>query len=201
LRKTKAIKEIQTRWGDMIEHQQRREKHHETAMKQLEEDWALGPLAPRRESGVEAMRYGFADFTMAYTPPALPQSIKTQKAQWRNGFLRNRFVKGDRVVIIKGLGQGIISTVRGVNHDQLTVSLGDEHRVCPNGAYTGARIGVDSYSLGPYNTPRCHCQRTGRLGSRARNGSTPGPPSFHERYTPRAADRRPGCYRRSNIDT
>jgi large subunit ribosomal protein L24 len=153
LRKIKAVRDIQERKGSIVEHHVRRENLHETAMKHLEEDWALGPLAPRRESGVQVMRYGYADYRISFSPPALPQSIKTQKAEWRNSFMRNRFVKGDRVVIIRGMGQGSIGVINEVKHEQLSVVLRGVNAVRFNRMCFDAGVGIDSISLGTSHSP------------------------------------------------
>lgn len=81
--------------------------------KNAREDWLRGPLAPRRDVGVDGRTYGaFAPHTM--NPPAIPKHLR------RKFF---NFVPGDRVCVIRGREKGNIDTITEVNHENETVTL------------------------------------------------------------------------------
>lgn len=84
------------------------------------EDWAKGPLAPKRDSGLQATTYGALDPAMMH-PPKVP------KHQRRKHIL---FAPGDRVCIIKGRDKGKISEIEQVNESSETVLIKDLNVVC-----------------------------------------------------------------------
>jgi ribosomal protein L24 len=89
------------------------------------EDWQMGPLAPKRDIGLEA-GVQFASVPGAFIePPAM-----TEKAKWvkknrkaeekqglKNGDLVRKYELYDRVVVIKGREKGKIGTVKKISED------------------------------------------------------------------------------------
>lgn len=94
-------------------------------LKELKEDWKRGPLAQRREGGIEAQRFGLADYRLSQPPKAhiLKQIQRERECDY--GHLRNRFANGDRVVIVKGPHTGTISTIEQIDNRNLTADLRD----------------------------------------------------------------------------
>jgi len=111
-------------------YQRRSKKVFKDAKLHIKEDWELGPLAPRRGGGVEIKKYGFADYALTEHPRALPFTKSFLKGEQENNFLRNRFVKGDRVVIIKGLGEGQTGKIVDLNFDKQTVEIQGLNTAC-----------------------------------------------------------------------
>lgn len=90
------------------------------------EDWAKGPLAPKRDSGLQAATFGALD-------PAVMHPPKIPKHQRRRHIL---FAPGDRVCIIKGRDKGRISDIEQVNEETETVLIKNLNVVC---AWHGCR--------------------------------------------------------------
>lgn len=84
------------------------------------EDWAKGPLAPKRDSGLQATTFGALE-PAAMHPPKLP------KHERRKHIL---FAPGDRVCIIKGRDKGKINEIVQVNEESETVLIKDLNVVC-----------------------------------------------------------------------
>ncbi|KAF2235172.1 hypothetical protein EV356DRAFT_445390 [Viridothelium virens] len=83
------------------------------ARRQRKEDWELGPLAPKRDVGDNAERYGTMDTRQMH----LPQLLK--KDRMKHWFIR----EGDRVAIVKGRDQGQIGKVLAIHKDSESVSI------------------------------------------------------------------------------
>ena len=85
-----------------------------------QEDWTRGPLAPRRDSGIDGRPFGAVG---AYDgrPPEIPQHLRRKYIN---------FAKGDRVCVMKGRDKGKISEIASVDSDTETVTLKDVHAVC-----------------------------------------------------------------------
>jgi large subunit ribosomal protein L24 len=115
--RVRQIKREEREW------KQRDALFNRNAMKQMEEDWNLGPLAPRRESGVDVKRYGYGDYLSMHPRRVLPQVHKTLEAQRERRFMRSRFVAGDRVVIIRGLDQGRIGVIDSIHYEEWSVKI------------------------------------------------------------------------------
>lgn len=77
-------------------------------------DWAAGPLAPRRDVGENAEKYGTTSIFTAQQPERHPSDRK-----WIP------FDKGDRVVITQGRDRGKIGYVLEVDKDRQAVAIKD----------------------------------------------------------------------------
>lgn len=86
------------------------------------EDWAKGPLAPKRDTGIQATTFGALD-PVTMHPPKIPAH------QRRKHIL---FTPGDRVCIIRGRDKGKINEITQVNEDSETVLIKDLNvvRIC-----------------------------------------------------------------------
>ncbi|KAI9688489.1 MAG: hypothetical protein M1822_001438 [Bathelium mastoideum] len=83
------------------------------------EDWQLGPLAPRRDVGQAAESYGTTNTTFM-RPPNVPERHR----------LKHWLVReGDRVVIIKGRDQGKIGDVSAIDEEKETVQIRGLNRI------------------------------------------------------------------------
>lgn len=80
-----------------------------------QENWARGALAPRRDVGEMAERYGAVPiFNMA-----LPERPETHKLKWHS------IVEGDRVVVVKGRDKGKIGAVEEFSEERQAVKIKD----------------------------------------------------------------------------
>ncbi|KAJ5894339.1 hypothetical protein N7495_006030 [Penicillium taxi] len=85
------------------------------AQKARWEDWEKGNLAPKRDSGLEAMTYGAVNQNLV-SPPRIPKHLRRKYIP---------FAEGDRVVIIKGRDTGKINEITQVNRESETVIIKD----------------------------------------------------------------------------
>lgn len=83
------------------------------------EDWAKGPLAPKRDVGVKATSYGAVDAALM-NPPKIPKHLR------RRHIL---FAAGDRVCIIRGRDKGKINEITQVNEETETVVIKNINKV------------------------------------------------------------------------
>jgi large subunit ribosomal protein L24 len=83
------------------------------------EDWIRGPLAPRRDSGLDAHHYG------AIAPTAV--QAPTVPAHKRRKYIN--FAPGDSVCIMKGPDKGKISMITAVNAETETATVQDFNMV------------------------------------------------------------------------
>jgi large subunit ribosomal protein L24 len=122
-KKQRDSDEIRQLRKDDREWKQRNDLLYRNAMNEMKEDWALGPLAPRRESGVDAKRYGYADYMFMNPRKVLPQIHKSLEAERKHGYLRSRFVAGDRVVVMRGMEAGRIGVIDTIVYDDWSVKI------------------------------------------------------------------------------
>lgn len=81
-----------------------------------QEDWARGPLAPRRDSGMDGKPFGAFGLDGGLKLPEIPKHM-------RRKFIN--FAKGDRVCIMKGREKGKISEITNVEVESESVTLKD----------------------------------------------------------------------------
>jgi large subunit ribosomal protein L24 len=99
------IKDLQAK---RIGYRDQRKSMLSIAMKNAEEDWTLGPLAPRRDVGLDAESYGtVTDEILRKAPPVLPW--QRPLATW--GEMRNVYKVNDTAVIIRGTDKGMVGTI------------------------------------------------------------------------------------------
>lgn len=101
------------------EHQRTQIDKHRAAVKARHEDWYKGPLAPQRDSGVNAGAYG------ALNPQdtLLPRIPKHLRRQFIN------IAPGDRVVLLTGPDQGKICEVSTVDEESESITVNDHNLV------------------------------------------------------------------------
>jgi large subunit ribosomal protein L24 len=132
------------------EHEARRAMLHQrkiftgqlvAARKARREDWELGPLAPRRDVGDQALKYGTAkevqlqlcvhpsklhlDWKMRHLPP----EKRMEKLGWKSvrahewEKLGNLFYEKDRVAVVRGPQAGKIAVVDKAHEKEEMISL------------------------------------------------------------------------------
>jgi large subunit ribosomal protein L24 len=77
------------------------------------EDWLLGPLAPQRDVGDQKGLYGTMT-PMAVRQPKVPERQRPESLN---------FAVGDRVVVVRGRPKGMISEIKTINEESMTVIL------------------------------------------------------------------------------
>ncbi|KAH8697170.1 hypothetical protein BGW36DRAFT_378115 [Talaromyces proteolyticus] len=113
LEKNKRREDVKTLIQHQTQGQNARNKREKNARLNRREDWLRGPLAPKRDSGLEEGYYGSldsADVQFAVIPE----------------HLRRRYIniaKGDRVCLLKGPDQGKICEVSAVDLTTETIQL------------------------------------------------------------------------------
>jgi len=85
------------------------------ARKNRQEDWALGPLAPRRDVGDKADSYG----SVPIFNFQLPDKNPNVRPKWFH------IAEYDRVVVVRGRDKGKIGIVNEVNKEKVTVQVRD----------------------------------------------------------------------------
>lgn len=105
-------------WSRRNEAQRIRKYNHaliKDARLARQEDWARGALAPRRDVGDNADKYGSVDiFHMNWA-----ERQEARKPEW------SHIVEGDRVVMIKGRDKGKIGVVENLDMDRGAVNIKD----------------------------------------------------------------------------
>lgn len=84
------------------------------------EDWMRGPLAPKRDAGLEGKTFG-ALSPQAMNPPVIPKHLRRKYIN---------IAAGDRVCIMKGKDKGKIGEVIRVDPNNETVLVKDLNMVC-----------------------------------------------------------------------
>lgn len=115
--------ESDTQW----QNNQRRKSQRQTQSRYVKEerlnrreDWICGSrLAPKRDAGVLAEKYGTVDQTLLQ-----PVNRRSEDR------LRTWLADGDRVVLLEGIDKGKIAQVIGVDEDSQTVKLNGLNKVC-----------------------------------------------------------------------
>jgi large subunit ribosomal protein L24 len=83
------------------------------------DDWMRGPLAPKRDSGVEASYYGALKPSILQ-PPKVPAHLRREYIN---------IAAGDRVCIMKGRNKGKICEVSSVDPETEMLALKDVNKV------------------------------------------------------------------------
>ncbi|KAF4464559.1 KOW motif containing [Fusarium albosuccineum] len=114
------------------------------ARRARQEDWEMGPLAPKRDLGFngygqfsEGARQDWSNYGL-YTPR--PEVIQ-QRCAWAGGVKQFSLAVSDRVVIMDGPDKGKIDRIRSINLQSGHVTLENHHR-----AISAGMFGVDSRS-------------------------------------------------------
>ncbi|RJE23721.1 KOW motif domain protein [Aspergillus sclerotialis] len=81
-----------------------------------QEDWARGPLAPRRDSGMDGKPFGTLGLEGGLRLPEIPKHMRRKYIN---------FAKGDRVCVMKGRDKGKISEISSVDVESESVTLKD----------------------------------------------------------------------------
>lgn len=124
-RKARILKEKQERldvvkfFHERDEHQRKRIDLHLASVKARHEDWYKGPLAPQRDSGLNAGTYGALDPQYTFLP-RIPKHLRRQ-------FIN--IAPGDRVVLLTGPEQGKICEVNTVDVDSESLTVKDRGQV------------------------------------------------------------------------
>lgn len=111
------------------------------ARKARREDWELGPLAPRRDVGDQALKYGTADgnqlqlhihpskLHLDWKMRHLPPGKRMEKLGWKSVGTRkweklgNLFYKNDRVAVVRGSQAGKIAIVNEALEEEEMLTL------------------------------------------------------------------------------
>ncbi|KAG9256645.1 uncharacterized protein F5Z01DRAFT_617694 [Emericellopsis atlantica] len=110
----------------------------ELARKIRQERWEMGPIAPRRQIGVNG--YGLLQRTVhfdasvdgAHTPK---RDLVVKRCAWAGGVKRLNLAVGDRVVIMEGVDKGRIDHIATIDLTFGTVTLRNIHKVCSVGEH------------------------------------------------------------------
>jgi large subunit ribosomal protein L24 len=106
------------------------------AIASLKTDMELGDLAPRRDIGLEAEKFGTMPQELAMSPTAHPnvfQRLYDKRHQNATELFRSYKVD-DRVIIVNGIGQGKIGFVKDVDWKAQKVRLSGQLEVCRPGS-------------------------------------------------------------------
>lgn len=148
----KRTAQAQRQAGRRAEHQARR--HRKTALWQAraavksmnqeikgnladarlarQQDWELGPLAPKRDLGFND--YGLMSDSVRASHVYNGQHVVSPKVvekrcEWAGGSKQLNLAVGDRVVILEGPAKGKVDRIESVNTDIGTVTLAEQYHV------------------------------------------------------------------------
>lgn len=116
------------RWEEDQHSKIERAKYVKAARQARREDWELGPLAPKRDVGDVAEKYGAASPYLLRPPPLSEKEQKKALEPYGGKLLH--FRKGDRVVMIQGRDKGKISTIREIDRERASVTVDKLNVVC-----------------------------------------------------------------------
>ncbi|KOS18626.1 54S ribosomal protein L40 [Escovopsis weberi] len=107
------------------------------ARKARQEDWELGPLAPKRDLGfneygavAEAVRKDWTQYGVYKTHP----KVLMQRTAWAGGVKQLNLAPGDRVVIQDGPDAGKIDRIKDIQPQAGTVTLENHHKAFSTGS-------------------------------------------------------------------
>lgn len=122
----KLRKDSDNKWQDTMSMKNRNAHLRFTVQnerKNRREDWERGPrLAPKRDVGVLADKYGTVDQSVLFITKPKPSE------RWEGG---TWVAEGDRVVFLKGQDKGKIGEVAAVDVEKQTVHLKEHAKVSP----------------------------------------------------------------------
>lgn len=136
--------ELKNERGNHAVSQKALTKIFHTARKARQEDWELGPLAPKRDIGLQAgYKYGSAPLSILqpYEMEKMGEKVKKEGnypgfREVSPGIVRgNKFEVHDRVVVVNGRHKGKIDTVKKVVPADGYVWLRDLNAVSIRGLY------------------------------------------------------------------
>jgi large subunit ribosomal protein L24 len=111
-----------------------------TAREQRHEDWELGPLAPKRDVGLDAGN-DFAVVSAAFIEPPDMESLRTLRRKQGSHSRKDEKEKRkyeifDRVVVIKGRETGRIGTVKKIKEAAGLIYVTGINTVCLHHPFT-----------------------------------------------------------------
>ena len=89
------------------------------ALKAMKEDWALGPLAPKRDVGERAGKLGTVDMGLHQ----LHALTKTQREDVKARMGDNLFKPHDRVVVLSGRDRGRIGNILEISEERMSATI------------------------------------------------------------------------------
>jgi large subunit ribosomal protein L24 len=104
------------------------DKRYAESKKTHQENWELGPLAPRRDVGKKKETYGALDAQYMQSPQPKRAEAEEILALWGGKFLNIR--EGDRVVILEGRDKGKIGPVQSIDKKRAEVTVEGMNMVC-----------------------------------------------------------------------
>lgn len=96
------------------------------ALKNMKEDWALGPLAPKRDVGERAGKMGTVDMGLHQ----LYNLTKTQREDVKARMGDNVFKPHDRVVVLSGRDRGKIGNILEIEEERMSATIEGIGKVC-----------------------------------------------------------------------
>lgn len=96
------------------------------ALKAMKEDWALGPLAPKRDVGERAGKMGTVELGLHQLHSLTKTQIEDVKARMGN----NVFKAHDRVVVLTGRDRGKIGTIMTIDEEKMSATIDGINKVC-----------------------------------------------------------------------
>ncbi|KAF5024970.1 hypothetical protein F66182_2921 [Fusarium sp. NRRL 66182] len=113
-------------------------KNLKDARRARQEDWELGPIAPKRDLGfngygmfTEGVRTDWSNYGL-YTPR--PEVLQ-KRCAWAGGVKQLNLAVSDRVVILDGPDKGKIDRIKSINIQAGLVTLENKHRAISAGMF------------------------------------------------------------------
>jgi large subunit ribosomal protein L24 len=96
------------------------------SFKAMKEDWALGPLAPKRDVGDQAGKMGTVEMGLHQ----LQDLTKTQREDVKARMGDNVFKPHDRVVVLTGRDRGKIGNILSIDENKMSATIEGINKVC-----------------------------------------------------------------------
>ncbi|KAI1825684.1 hypothetical protein F4861DRAFT_161293 [Xylaria intraflava] len=109
-----------------IQHVSQALEEVERAKQAIRDDWAMGPLSPRKDVGEWEGAHGAIGDTRFSNPVTrISLAARNARCQWAGGAYYLNLAVGDRVVLLDGPDKGRIGTISDLIHDRAEVVVKD----------------------------------------------------------------------------
>lgn len=125
------------------------------AVKAMKEDWALGPLAPKRDIGELEGQLG----TISLNQANLPEPTDAQVNQRWKMMGMNKFKEQDRVVVTQGRDRGKIGQIVLIDEVKMTCAIDGINRVSLSFFAIDMEVNADMMKSSPSASPHS-CAKT-----------------------------------------
>lgn len=140
----KHLKDLRSKWAEHDDHRVVLDRDTrnliKTERKQRREDWVAGPLAPKRDVGLQNGVYGSLNSAFMRGPDVPDADSKWPKSKgddligddWKGKGNEGNLVEGDRVCVVRGADAilGKIGTIKELSRERRELTIEGLNTVC-----------------------------------------------------------------------